>query len=283
MIFSTKVVIAVVVAFLTVLVVQLANVFGGDVLSHSAAGFFGDGAGSAQRFINSTFAPGFAFAAGMIAVVNPCGFGMLPAWIGLYLSSQREESQLPVQKLLESLRVGCIITFGFIVLFGLAGLLIGVGFRTVIEWFPWLGFIVGVILIFVSSLMITGYSIYSPVPQRLSGAIGNTHNRNSIGYFGFGISYGIASLSCTLPIFLVVVATSLALDGFRESVTQFFWYALGMGSIIFLLTLSLSMMNSLVVAFSQKVNRWIVWLSPLLLYISGVYIILYWITLGQLF
>ena len=279
---SPRFIIALVATTLTVLIVQLVSIFADEVLSHGITGFLGIGAGSVQQFINSTFAPGFALAAGMIAVVNPCGFGMLPAWMGLYLSSQREENQSPAQKLLDSLRVGCIITLGFIVLFGIAGLLIGVGFRAVIEWFPWLGFFVGMSLIFVSSLMVSGYNLYSPLPQRLSGAIGNNRNRNVIGYFAFGISYGIASLSCTLPIFLVVVATSLASAGFKESVTQFFWYALGMGSIIFILTLSLSMMRGLLVAFSQKVNRFIVWVSPLLMYLSGIYIILYWTTFGEL-
>ena len=229
---SPRFIIALVITALTVLIVQLVNIVAGEVLSNSITGFLGFGAGSVQQFINSTFAPGFAFAAGMIAVVNPCGFGMLPAWVGLYLSSQRERNQLPAQKLLESLRVGCIITLGFVVLFGIAGLLIGVGFRTVIEWFPWLGFLVGLLLIFVSSLMVNGYNLYSTLPQRLSGSIGNNRSRNVIGYFAFGISYGIASLSCTLPIFLVVVATSLASAGFKESVTQFVWYALGMGLII---------------------------------------------------
>ena len=274
---SPRFIIALVITALTVLIVP------GEVLSNSITGFLGFGAGSVQQFINSTFAPGFAFAAGMIAVVNPCGFGMLPAWIGLYLSSQRERNQLPAQKLLESLRVGCIITLGFVVLFGIAGLLIGVGFRTVIEWFPWLGFLVGLLLIFVSSLMVNGYNLYSTLPQRLSGSIGNNRSRNVIGYFAFGISYGIASLSCTLPIFLVVVATSLASAGFKESVTQFVWYALGMGLIILILTLSLSMMSSLLVIFSQKINRLIVWFGPLLMYLSGIYIILYWTTFGELF
>ena len=280
---SPRFIIALVITALTVLIVQLVNIVAGEVLSNSITGFLGFGAGSVQQFINSTFAPGFAFSAGMIAVVNPCGFGMLPAWVGLYLSSQRERNQLPAQKLLESLRVGCIITLGFIVLFGIAGLLIGVGFRTVIEWFPWLGFLVGLLLIFVSSLMVNGYNLYSTLPQRLSGSIGNNRSRNVIGYFAFGISYGIASLSCTLPIFLVVVAPSLASAGFKESVTQFVWYALGMGLIILILTLSLSMMSSLLVVFSQKINRLIVWFGPLLMYLSGIYIILYWTTFGELF
>ena len=32
---------------------------------------------------------GFAFAAGMASAVNPCGFAMLPAYLGLYLVVQR--------------------------------------------------------------------------------------------------------------------------------------------------------------------------------------------------
>ena len=31
---------------------------------------------------------GFAFVAGMVSTVNPCGFPMLPAYLGLYLSSE---------------------------------------------------------------------------------------------------------------------------------------------------------------------------------------------------
>ena len=30
---------------------------------------------------------GFAFAAGMVSTVNPCGFAMLPAYLGLYIGS----------------------------------------------------------------------------------------------------------------------------------------------------------------------------------------------------
>ena len=237
----------------------------------------------AQELINSTFASGFAFGAGMIAVVNPCGFGMLPAWVGLYLASRKGKYQSPVRTVLHSFQVGFMITLGFICLFGISGLVIGVGFRSIIEWFPWLGFTVGLLLIYLASLMANGYLAYSSIPQRISGVIGSTNNRNITGYFVFGISYGIASLSCTLPIFLVVVATSLAASGIKESVTQFLWYALGMGFVIFILTLSLSAMNTLLINVSRRIQPWISWVSPVLLYSSGLYIIFYWITVGELF
>jgi cytochrome c-type biogenesis protein len=34
---------------------------------------------------------GFAFGAGMVAAVNPCGFAMLPAYLSLYLGAREEE------------------------------------------------------------------------------------------------------------------------------------------------------------------------------------------------
>ena len=30
---------------------------------------------------------GYAFAAGMVSAVNPCGFAMLPAYLGLYIGN----------------------------------------------------------------------------------------------------------------------------------------------------------------------------------------------------
>ena len=36
---------------------------------------------------------GLAFAAGMVATVNPCGFAMLPAYLGLYMGSGEESAK----------------------------------------------------------------------------------------------------------------------------------------------------------------------------------------------
>jgi cytochrome c-type biogenesis protein len=34
---------------------------------------------------------GFAFGVGMVAVVNPCGFAMLPAYLSLYLGAHEDD------------------------------------------------------------------------------------------------------------------------------------------------------------------------------------------------
>src|SRR5216684_7709181 len=51
----------------------------GESLASAAAGLL-DRVGTGLPF-------GYAFAAGMVAAVNPCGFALLPAYVGLYLGS----------------------------------------------------------------------------------------------------------------------------------------------------------------------------------------------------
>ncbi|MFQ5925728.1 MAG: cytochrome c biogenesis protein CcdA, partial [Dehalococcoidia bacterium] len=67
---------------------------------------------------------GYAFGAGMIATVNPCGFLMLPAYVAYYLGTDegnQQESPLRVRGL-HGLALGLAITLGFVVLFSTIGL-----------------------------------------------------------------------------------------------------------------------------------------------------------------
>ena len=45
--------------------------------------------GSSGSLFGGLFPLGFAFAAGVAAAFNPCGFAMLPAYMGLYMGSAR--------------------------------------------------------------------------------------------------------------------------------------------------------------------------------------------------
>lgn len=68
-----------------------------------------------------------AFAAGMIAPVNPCGFALLPAWI-TYALDDGDTSPLPV-RLARALRSGAALTVGFAVTLAAAGLVVSAGAR----------------------------------------------------------------------------------------------------------------------------------------------------------
>ena len=63
--------------------------------------------------------------------------------------------------------------------------------------------------------------------KRIASRATEKQERSLSNNFLFGVLYAVGSLSCTLPIFLVVVGGSLASDGLVGSLGQFVGYALG--------------------------------------------------------
>jgi cytochrome c biogenesis protein CcdA len=112
--------------------------------------------------------------------------------------------------------------------------------------------------------------------------MGGADQLGARGYFIFGVSYGTASLSCTLPIFLAVVGTSLAVGGLLAAVGQFALYALGMGLVILLLTLAIALFKGAMVGTLRKALPYIQPISAGLMVLAGSYIVFYWLTIGDL-
>lgn len=77
--------------------------------------------------------------------------------------------------------------------------------------------------------------------------------RNMRNVLGFGIVYAIGSLSCTLPIFLVVVGSSSATSSMADSFVQFMGYALGMGSVLIAVTIGAALFRGAVSKGLRKV------------------------------
>lgn len=228
---------------------------------------------------------GFAFAAGMASAVNPCGFAMLPAYLGLYLgeSDQGRQSVNPVRRAGRALLVGGIVTSGFVVLFGSAGIIMGLGARSlVVGVLPWLGLVIGIVLALVGAWMVGGGKLYTGFAAQAASRMGDPGQVSPRGYFLFGLSYGTASLSCTLPIFLAVVGTSLAVSNLLVSMGQFFLYAFGMGLVIVVLTLGMAFFKGAMVGALRKALPYIQPVGSWLMVLAGAYIVFYWLTIGGL-
>ena len=225
----------------------------------------------------------FAFTAGMVSTVNPCGFAMLPAYLGLYIGSNdpKVNEGRAIEKLSRALMVGLVVTSGFILLFGLTGLIIGAGARAVISYIPWIGLSIGILLALVGSWLLGGGKLYTGFAGRAASHVGNPSQVSVKGYFLFGLSYGIASLSCTLPIFLSVIGVSLAVTDIGTSIGQFILYALGMGSVIILMTVSMALFKEAIVRFMRKTQRFVQPVSAVFMIVAGCYIVYYWLTLGR--
>ena len=262
-----------------------AKLIGKDDGIDGVNGFVESLSGGSSSFLGNLglLAPlGFAFAAGMASAVNPCGFAMLPAYLGLYLGSDQEAP--PKRQLGKALLVGLSVTAGFVVLFGTAGLIIAIGARSaVVGILPWLGLGIGIILAVTGAWMVGGGKLYSGLAARAASRIGDPSQVSPKGYFLFGLSYGTASLGCTLPIFLTVVGTSLAVSDLGASFGQFLLYALGMGLVIMALTLGLAVAKGAMVGAVRRAMPYVQPVGAWLMVIAGAYIVFYWLTLGGLF
>ena len=225
----------------------------------------------------------FAFSAGMASAVNPCGFAMLPAYLGLYLGGGTAGAAgNPIRHFPRALLVGASVTAGFVLLFGVAGVVIGLGASFLAQALPWFGLIVGILLAIGGAWLVSGGKIYTGVAARAAAHIGEPTEVGIRGYFLFGVSYGVASLSCTLPIFLAVLGLSAASIAFLEILLNFILFALGMGLVIMALTLGMAIFKGAMVRFLRRALPYIQPVGAWLMVLAGAYIIFYWLTIGGL-
>jgi cytochrome c-type biogenesis protein len=170
------------------------------------------------------------------------------------------------------------VSSGFVLHFGAAGVLVAAGGYALLGAMPWVGFSIGVVLSVLGLWMLAGQSLYVSFFQRIAGRLGSPKLATSKGFFLFGLGYGAASLSCTLPVFLLVVGNGVAAGGFLSAMTRFMGYALGMTSVIVTLTLALAFFKGGLVAWFCRVLPHVRLASAVLLLGAGVYLILYWLT-----
>ncbi|HBY99237.1 MAG TPA: hypothetical protein DEP84_35735 [Chloroflexi bacterium] len=151
---------------------------------------------------------------------------------------------MPGARLAHVAWVGSSVSAGFILLFAVAGLVISAGGRVLITAMPWLGGLVGLGLIVLGIALLAGRSWSSALFEQLADRIGPGGATTQRGFFLFGVAYGLASLSCTLPIFLVVVGNALTRGDLLGNMVQFLSYALGMATVVVSLTLALGVFKA---------------------------------------
>ncbi len=229
---------------------------------------------------------GYGFGAGMVSAVNPCGFAMLPVYLTLYLGAEDESFQRSswAFRVLKAVWVTLVVTAGFGLLFALVGILVSAGGAFLVGVMPWVAIVVGIALMLLGGWILIGNHLSFNFMLTLAGRIGDPRKMTIKGYFLFGVAFGATSLSCTLPIFLVVVGGSLTAGDFLSGFLQFLAYILGMGSVLLILTLGIAFVKGGVVAGAmRKLIPFIQKISAVLIIIAGAYIVYYWFSSGLLF
>jgi len=215
-----------------------------------------------------------AFAAGMVATVNPCGFAMLPAYLSYFMGIQ-DDNRSRAAVLRSALIVGAVVSLGFLVVFGIAGVVIsGISTTVASDWLPWLALAVGVGLVALGIALLRGYEMKVELPR--AGRASTARNYRNI--FAFGTSYAVASLSCTLPVFLTLIATQFSRRSFPEGLLLFAVYAAGMASVLLAVTVVLALGKHSLVSRLRGAGAYINRISGALLVVAGVWIVWFWTT-----
>lgn len=219
-----------------------------------------------------------AFTAGLVATVSPCGVAMLPAYLSWYLEGDNTDPRPArpaalADRLGRALLVGGTVSLGFLVVFGVTGTLITAGIRSFIDYVPWVAMIIGAALALLGVALVAGHDLTVALPKPQAGA-GSRQLRSML---AFGASYAVASLSCTLPVFLAVVASTFTRADTRSGIATFVAYAAGMSIVLLTVTIALSVAEHALVARIRGLARHINRVAGGLLIIAGGYIVYYWV------
>jgi cytochrome c-type biogenesis protein len=211
-----------------------------------------------------------AFASGMLATVNPCGFPLLPAYLSYFLGIEKGEGSTRAS-VSRSLVVGASVAAGFLFVFLSAGIALSHLNASIYEWAPWLTIVIGVVLFVLGVAMLRGFELVVALPKLSKGG----RERTTRSMFVFGISYAVASVSCTLPTFMVAVAGTFRRENLLSSVVAFVSYAAGMTIVLLVLTVSMGLARQSLVHSVRRAMPYITRIAGGLLVIAGAYVAYY--------
>ena len=212
-----------------------------------------------------------ALTAGMVATVNPCGFAMLPAYLSYFLGTDDAAETDAPASVLRAVAVGGLVTLGFLVVFGSVGLAVSHLSPSIYRYLPWVTLVIGAGLVVLGIAMLRGFELNVRLPKLERG--GTTRGLGSM--FVFGISYAVASLSCTLPPFLAVMATTFNQLSYEAGVSMFLVYGLGMGLVLTVLTVAIALTRVSLVHNLRRALPYINRISGGLLILAGAYVAWY--------
>lgn len=211
----------------------------------------------------------FAIAAGMAATVNPCGFALLPAYLSAFLGMQDRGTR--TDAVLRALGVSAALTLGFVVVFGVFGLVVTPLALSIEQHLPWVTIVIGLLITGLGISLLAGRAFTVPIPKLQRGG----QDGSIVSMFLFGVSYATASLSCTIGPFLAVTTSTFRSSSWIAGTGVFLAYALGMGVVIGVLTVALSLAKGSVVARFRSALPVINRVAGGLMVVAGAYVAYY--------
>jgi cytochrome c-type biogenesis protein len=200
-----------------------------------------------------------ALGAGMLAAVNPCGFALLPAYLGIFVLDDRAGRAAVLGR---AVRATAAMTLGFAAVFAVFGLAIMPVASSVTGQLPWFTVVLGIALAAAGAWVLLGRRLPSlPVPRR-RGRSPRPVTDSLASMAGFGASYAVASLGCT-------IAPTL------EGGVLFLGYATGMGLVVGAAAVAVALARRDLLARVRRAGSVLPRVAGGLLLVAGAYVAWY--------
>lgn len=206
---------------------------------------------------------GVAFAAGLVAALNPCGFAMLPGY--LLLVVRGGAAPLP-----RALAATAGMVLGFLTVFGVFAALTIPAAAVVQRYVPYATVLIGIVLAALGIWLLAGRELTALTPRTLGVQWAPTARLGSL--YGYGVSYAIASLSCTAGPFLAVTGAALRGGSVVDGVAIYLAYLAGLALVVGVLAIAIAMASATLADRLRRILPFINRIGGALLLLVGLYV-----------
>ena len=214
-----------------------------------------------------------ALTAGVLAVLNPCGFALLPAYLALVVAAEdgAGRSAAPWRVIGRALATTAALTGGFVTVFGAFAVVVVPLALRVERHLPVVTIGIGLALVLLGAWLLAGRRLGITLPTPRPGA----PRRTLRWVFAYGVAYAIASLSCTVAPFLGVTASAVGLGGPVAAAGVFLAYAAGTALVIAIVTVATALARDGVIVRLRGALPYVTRAGGALLVVAGAYVAYY--------
>lgn len=213
---------------------------------------------------------GLSFLRGLVAAVNPCGFILLPTYLMYFLGMQGAMPGTQRATIRRALLVSAALSSGFMSVFLVVGLISYHFTSWINQNAKYATAVIAVGLIALGMAMLGGYRLPISTPKIDAG--GRTRGVGSM--FVFGIAYAVASIGCTIGLFLATLFATRR-EGVVAGVANVVAYGLGMALLVTALTVALAVANTGLLKVLRGGMRHVETIAAVFVVLSGIYLLYY--------
>jgi cytochrome c biogenesis protein CcdA len=196
---------------------------------------------------------------------------MLPAYLSFFLGLEGREGPDARAGLSRAIAVGLAVSAGFAATIAVIGLVVRHLSTRVFDWSPWVSVVIGAALVVLGVALLAGYELKVSLPRLDRGGRGTGVGSMAL----YGVSYGIVSLGCTLPIFLGYAATTITSQNLASGIAVVLAYSAGFAVLLTGLTVALALAQASFVRGLRRLLPYVQRASGAVVALAGAYVAYY--------